>query len=71
MHGMDQTKNIVMMTKEGSNYILKFMTRGAGSLVQGRDHMNHIVNIYHRLLYQYTAILRDYHAAFLRFLFIL
>ena len=47
------------------------MTRGAGSLVQGRDHMNHIVNIYHRLLYQYTAQLRDYHAAFLRFLFIL
>ena len=52
---MDQTKYIEIMTKEGSTQNLNFMICGAGALVHGRDHINHIVNIYHRILYQYTA----------------
>ena len=35
---MRQTEGIVIMTKEGSNKIVNFMTPGAGVLVLGHDH---------------------------------
>ena len=42
-----QTKYIVMMTKEGSTKIVNFMTPGAGVLVLGRGHINHIVKMHY------------------------
>ena len=38
-----QTKQVVMMTKEGSNKIVNFMTPGAGVLVLEHGHISHIV----------------------------
>ena len=44
--GIDQTnQHLVMMTKEGSNKIVNFMTPGAGVLVLVRGHISHIVKI--------------------------
>ena len=42
-----QTKNVVMMTKEGSTKIVNFMTPGAGALVLGRGHISHIVKLHY------------------------
>ena len=36
-----------MMTKEGSNKIVNFMTPGAGVLVLGRGHISHTVKMHY------------------------
>ena len=36
-----------MMTKQGSTNIINSMTQGAGVLVLGRGHINHLVKIFH------------------------
>ena len=36
-----------MMTKEGSTKIVNFITPGAGVIVLGRGHINHIVNLHY------------------------
>ena len=48
---MRQTKYIVILNKEGSTQIVKFMTPGAGILVLGRDHISHIVIIHFKKLF--------------------
>ena len=46
--GIDQkTKYLVMMTKEGSTYIVNFMTPGAGVLALGRGHISHIMKMHY------------------------
>ena len=42
-----QTKYVVMMTTEGSTKIVNFMTPGAGVLVLGHGHINHIVKMHY------------------------
>ena len=42
-----QTKYLVMMSKEGSTKIVNFMTPGAGVLVLGRSHINHIMKMHY------------------------
>ena len=55
-----QTKYIVMVTKEGSIKIVNFMTPKAGVLVVGRGHLSHIVKMHYfsknRLLYSLAQI---------------
>ena len=41
-----QTKYIVVMTKEGSNKIVNFMTPEAGVLMLERGHISHIVKLH-------------------------
>ena len=54
-----QTKYIIM-TNEGSTIILNFMTPGAGILVLGRGHINHILKMHYfyknRFLYSQAQI---------------
>ena len=38
-----QTKNIIMMNKEGSTQSVNFMTPGVGVLALGRGYISHIV----------------------------
>ena len=61
-----------MMTKEGSNKIVPFMTSGTGVLMIGRGHISHnsLDVVYSTLsIYMYNTliaiVLRDYDAAFL------
>ena len=44
-----QPKDRVMMTKEGCNKIVHFMTPGAGFFVLGRGHINLIVKMHYSL----------------------
>ena len=56
--GMDQTLrlSILMMAKEESTKIVKFMTHGTGFLMLGHEHIsNSTVNMQYLLLYQYIA----------------
>ena len=51
-----------MMTKEGSTKIVNFMTPGAGVLVQGHDHISHIVKMHYlfkNLLLYSQALIRQ------------
>ena len=51
-----------MMTKEGSKKIENFMTPGAGVLVQGREHISHIVKMHYffkNLLLNSQALIRQ------------
>ena len=50
-----------MMTKEGSTNIVNFMTLGAGVLVLGRGHINHIVKMHYilKILLLYSDKIRQ------------
>ena len=46
--GIDQTnKYVVMMTMEGSNKIVNFITPGEGVPLQRRGHISHIVKMHY------------------------
>ena len=62
---------IVLMTMEGSNNIVNFMTHGAEVLMFGRGHISHyceyVVSTTHLSIYStlIAIVLRDYDAAFI------
>ena len=49
--------SIVMMTKEGSNKILNFMTHGVGLLVLGRGRVSHLVKMHYFFFQKSSSLL--------------
>ena len=46
-----------MMTKEGSNKILNFMTHGVGLLVLGRGRVSHLVKMHYFFFQKSSSLL--------------